>query len=426
MNRVLMLAFFIASTSAWADAVVDPDPATNPYLATVVGVAESMKARVPQTIPIEVRRLPQDEGRAIPDVLRYGARLDYSYAKQKGPAPLVFVIAGTGAAHDSELTQFLMRAFYGAGFHVVGISSPTYPTFIIAASSTKVPGDQRHDAQDRYAVMQKIWAEIGPHMQVTSFYLTGYSVGGTNAAFVSLLDEEYKAFNFEKVLLLDPTVRLYDSISKLDRFLDNIPGGVDNFNGTFRRIVNRIGDAYRSSSTIAFTPDLIYDAVRNDPPHNEDLIALVGLAFRLAAASMIFTSDVMTNYGFIKPSNVILTPNTKLDDYAEVALRVGLTDYFHEYMWPYFDLQKSTAATSREEFAALQSLVSIRDYLRMARKIGVVSNRDDVILSRADARFLTDTFGSRAKIFPTGGHLGNLEAAETVEYMIRFFKDPPG
>ncbi len=200
-------------------------PASNPYLATVVGTSLELTALAfPIDIPLKVRRLPLDERRAIPDVLRYGARLDYSYAKQKGPAPLIFVIAGTGAAHDSELTQFLMRAFYAAGFHVVGITSPTYPTFIIAASSTMVPGEQRHDAQDIYAVMQKIWAEIGPDMTATTFYLTGYSIGATNAAFVSLLDEERKAFNFEKVLLLDPSVQIYNSISKLDRFIENIPG----------------------------------------------------------------------------------------------------------------------------------------------------------------------------------------------------------
>ena len=79
------------------------------------------------------------------------------------------MIAGTGAAHNSEKNQFLMRALYTAGNHVVGITSPTYSTFVIAQSSTMVPGEQRRDAEDIYAVMQKIWAEIGPKMEVTSF-----------------------------------------------------------------------------------------------------------------------------------------------------------------------------------------------------------------------------------------------------------------
>ena len=103
-------------------------------------------------------------------------------------------------------------------------------------------------------------------------------------------------------------------------------------------------------------------------------------------------------------------------------LRVGLTDYFHEFMWPYFEAAKKTTALTRHQFAELQSLTSIRSYLESARKIGVVSNRDDVILERGEIEFLTDTFGERAKIYPTGGHLGNLEQREVVEYMVGYFK----
>ncbi len=420
MIRLWAAATLTLATFAWAESA--PDARSNPYLATVVGTPIEMRARVPDRIPLKVRRLPLDERRAIPDVLRYGARLDYSYAKQKGPAPLIFVIAGTGAAHDSELTQFLMRAFYAAGFHVVGITSPTYPTFIIAASSTMVPGEQRHDAQDLYAVMQKIWSEIGSGVKATRFYLTGYSIGATNAAFVSLLDEERKAFNFEKVLLLDPSVQIYNSISRLDRFIENIPGGVDNFDAAFAKIVARIGAKYRNATTVTFSPELVYSAVRDDPPANEELIALIGVSFRLASSALIFTSDVMTNTGFIKPANEILTQNTNLDAYLSVSLRVGLTDYFHEFMWPYFERTKLTTALTRREFAELQSLNSIASYLASAQKIGVISNRDDVVLERAEVKFLADTFGARAKVFPTGGHLGNLEQREVVDYMVQYFK----
>jgi hypothetical protein len=423
---VARFRFFVASillASVRVCVADDPYPIADPYLATVVGTPVRFKARVPETIPLKVRKLPRETNRIVPDVLSYGDRLEYSYALQRGAAPLIFVIAGTGAAHDSPMMQFLMRALYGAGFHVVGITSPTYPTFIIAASTTSVPGEQRHDAVDVYAAMQKIWAEIGAHARVTSFHLTGYSVGAVNAAFVALLDEERKAFDFAKVLLLDPPVQLYTSISKLDRFLENIPGGVDNFNRTFRKIVGRVGAAYVRSTDVTFSPDLVFSAVRENPPRDEELIALIGISFRLASSALIFTADVMTNFGFIKPANEILTYNTKLDDYAQVALRVGLTDYFHEFMWPFYETR--TTAKTRAEFAHLQSLASIRDYLSDAQKIGVVSNRDDIILSPGESDFLVRTFGARAKIYPTGGHLGNIEHRETISYIVEYFRGAP-
>ena len=103
-------------------------------------------------------------------------------------------------------------------------------------------------------------------------------------------------------------------------------------------------------------------------------------------------------------------------------MRVGLTDYFHEFMWPYFESTKSTTALTRHQFAQLQSLTSIASYLAAAQKIGVVSNRDDVILERGETEFLTDTFGARAKIYPTGGHLGNLEERQVIDYMVQYFK----
>ena len=347
---VLLLATGLATSAFAADNY--NYPYTDPYLATVLGTPIDIKADVPETIPLKTRKLPREPGRKIPDALWYGAQLDYSYAKQKGPAPLVFVIAGTGAAHNSEKNQFLMRALYAAGNHVVGITSPTYPTFVIAESTSMVPGEQRGDAEDIYKVMQKIWAEIGPKMKVTSFNLTGYSLGGTNAAFVAKLDEDRKVFNFKKVLLLNPSVNLYNSISKLDRFLENVPGGVDNFNKMFNRIVKQIGAVYDKSTTVSFSPDLVFEAFKANPPSNEELAALIGVSFRMSSSALVFTSDVMTNYGFIKPANVILTRNTKLDDYVQTSLRVGFTDYFHEYAWPYF--QKTTTAKTRAEFAQMQ------------------------------------------------------------------------
>ena len=279
--------------------------------------------------------------------------------------------------------------------------------------------DQRNQTTFLTEVM-KIWAEIGSKAEVTSFNLTGYSLGGTNAAFVAKLDEERKAFNFDKVLLLNPSVELYSSISQLDRFLENIPGGVDNFDKMFQRIVERIGAVYRKQTNVSFSPDLVYDSVRENPPRDEELAALIGVSFRMSSSSLIFTSDVMTNQGFIKPANEVLARNTALDKYVQVSMRVGFTDYFHEFAWPYYRA-KSTAKT-REEFADQQSLVSIKDYLAGARKIGVVDNHDDIILAPGEIDFLTSTFDTRAKIFPVGGHLGNLEQRETIAYIVDYFK----
>jgi hypothetical protein len=71
-------------------------------------------------------------------------------------------------------------------------------------------------------------------VEVTDFFLTGYSLGAAQSAFVAKLDEEDKVFNFRKVLLVNPPVSLYNSVQILDKMLEeNIPGGLDNFNAFY-------------------------------------------------------------------------------------------------------------------------------------------------------------------------------------------------
>ena len=51
-----------------------------------------------------------------------------------------------------------------------------------------------------------------------------------------------------------------------------------------------------------------------------------------------------------------------------------------------------------------------------------MTNADEIILAPGELEYLRDVFGARAKIFPTGGHGGNLTYRDNVEYMVQFFK----
>ena len=69
------------------------------------------------------------------------------------------------------------------------------------------------------------------------------------------------------------------------------------------------------------------------------------------------------------------------------------------------------------------SLHTIQAYLEMSPKIGLMGNEDDLILTPQDLNFLKYVFGSRAKLYPAGGHCGNMSYTENVEYMLNFFKN---
>ncbi len=389
-------------------------PFADPFLATVAGTPEPVAADLPK-VRLRNRALPKDSARHIPEVLSYGRKIEYSTAWQKGPAPLVFVIAGTGSYHNSATNSALLRGYYSAGFHVVGISSPTHPKFIISASSTAVPGNMAIDAADLHKVMARIWAQHQAKLSVQGFYLAGYSLGAMHAAFVTRHDDANPLFNFRRVLLINSPVSLYSSISKLDRMLDSVPGGVDNFDRYFNGIVERIGGIYTRNTNVEFSQELVFAAFKDQPPTRSELAAVIGAAFRLAAMNMIFTADVMTDFGFIKPSAQQLPSNADLDPYLQVALRVGLTDYFHEFFWPYYEHRYP--GQTRAEFAEAQSLRAIRGLLAKPR-FHAVHNADDIILSGQEITFFERTFGSRARIYPRGGHLGNITQRETMGHIV--------
>ncbi|RLA45837.1 MAG: alpha/beta hydrolase [Gammaproteobacteria bacterium] len=403
----------------WASADAYDYPIDNKFLATVVGTPPSYRAELPKKIPLRHRSITIFGDRKVPEPFFFDAKLRYSQALQKGSAPLVFLIAGTGAAYNGAKNVDMARAFYQAGFHVISISSPTYMNFIVAASRSGVPGHTVEDAEDIYRVMERIWGKLEDRIEVTDFYVTGYSLGGLNAAFVTWLDETKQVFNFRKALLINPPVRLYSSISLLDRMLDNIPGGIDNFPQFYDRLVKQLTRVYKNADTVDIGEDFLYKAFEAVNPDTEELAALIGVSFRISSANMTYTTDLMTDFGYIKPKNITMTKNSSPSVYNKVAHRLSFTDYYHVYFYP-FQKAKNPSLT-RSQLINDMSLSSIEDYLRGAEKIEVMHNLDDIILEPGEIDFFPRVFGDRAKIYPRGGHLGNMDFRDNVTHMVNVF-----
>jgi hypothetical protein len=125
---------------------------------------------------------------------------------------------------------------------------------------------------------------------------------------------------------------------------------------------------------------------------------------------------VATNFGYVKPSNVTLRKGTDLREYQRVATRLGFTDYFHAYFYPYH--KALDPEISREELINRMSLADIEDWLRGADHVFLHHNANDLILETGEIDFFRDVFGERATIYPIGGHLGNMDYRENVEHML--------
>ena len=413
----LCAAFVSSLVSATATVDNYGYPITDRFAATVVGTPEGYEADLPKRNPLEKRHIDIFPERSLPDLIWYGHNLIYSEALQDDPAPLIFLIAGTGAAHNGAKNVNMARAFYQAGFHVVSLSSPTFPNFVTSASTTGVDGHAQRDAADLYRVMERIWARLEKKIEVTSFNMTGYSLGGFNAAYVAKLDEERKSFNFRRVLLINPPVSIYNSISLLDRMTQNIPGGEDNFARFFNRLVEGFSKIYKEEDNIG--GDFLYQAYKAMNLENEELAALIGVSFRVSSGSLVFTSDVMTDFGYVKPKGLELDRYADLKVYNQVVSRLGFTDYYHDFFYPFY--KQDYPDMSRDEFIAAISLTEIADYLRSSRKITVMHNQDDIILETGEIEFFNEVFGDRATIYPHGGHCGNINYRDNVAHMLAAF-----
>ncbi len=395
-------------------------PLQNAYAATIIGTPSDLKAELPKKIREKHFKLAPLEGKEIPKLFWYQQAFRYSLAYQKEQAPLIFIIAGTGASYKSPKMQTLKRAFFQAGFHVVCLTSPTIENFIVTASSSGMPGNIQDDAVDLYRVMSRIWGDIQKRVEVSDFFLTGYSLGGAQAAFISKLDEERQLFNFRKVLMINPPLSLYSSVRIFDEMLEeNIPGGPDNFSSFFEEVMAKFSEVYKESDWLTFNNDFLYRVYEKNEPTDSNMMALIGIAFRVSAANMIFTADALNNAGYILPKDLKLSSTDSTTDYAKVAFRTSFLDYFDELFFPFF--QSREPDLSRQELIERQSLASIEPYLVQAEKIGMFHNADDLILAPGELQYLTRVLGPRAKVYPYGGHCGNIDHRQNVADMIEFF-----
>ncbi len=394
-------------------------PFPGPYGATILGTPPQLKPELPKEVPSKELVLELIPELKKSDVFFYdnGLRCTFAYLDKK--APLVFLIAGTGSNHKSAKMQTMTKYFHKAGYHVITLASPTHPNFIINASHSHVPGDLYEDAADLYWAMQAAWEKVKEDIEVSDFFLAGYSLGGTQAAFVAKLDEERKSFNFKKVLLINPAVNLYDSVSRIEALMEKIPGGAKKGTAFFNRTMEKFVEIWKEGDYVELNGEFLYGAFKTGVFSQDEGGAMIGIVFRLASGAMIFTSDVMTNGGYVIPKNRVLKFNDDLSDYMRVSNHLSFIDYFNEYFYPYF--QKKRPGLTKQTLIDSLSLKNIEGYLKGNPKFSSMTNQNDFILTDEDRSYLRELFGERAVVYPVGGHLGNLEFAPNMAYMTDFF-----
>ena len=416
LNKVVL--FLILSLTAFSYNF----PIDDPYSATIIGSATMMTPGISENIPLKVYELQIKDKKDIPDVFWYASKFKFSFSKQKNKkAPLIFVLAGTGSDYNATRVKFMQRIFHDAGYHTIAISSQMSQQFMISASTNVMPGMLINDNEDIYKAMKLAYDKIKDQVEVTDFYIMGYSLGGTNAAVLSYIDEKEKAFNFKRVFMVNPPVELYDSAVKLDKYLDDYTGGKTEgieklLNTTLYRLKGGLTNEYANIGA-----DTIYNIVKGDILSDAEKKAYIGLAFRLTSNDLNFISDFITKSHVYTKNPDKVNKYTNMKEYFKAVNFATFEDYVNKVGFPYY--KKYNKDFSIEDLKREASLRVIEDYLRTSPKIAAVTNADELILNEKDINYLKDVFKDRLVIYPKGGHCGNMFYKENVDVMVKFVNE---
>ena len=416
LNKIVL--FLILSLTAFSYNF----PIDDPYSATIIGSATMMTPGVSENIPLKVYEIQIKDKKEIPDVFWYASKFKFSFSKQKNKkAPLIFVLAGTGSDYSATRVKFMQRIFHDAGYHTIAISSQMSQQFMISASTNAIPGMLIRDNEDIYKAMKLAYNKIKDQVDVTDFYIMGYSLGGANAAILSYIDEKEKSFNFKRVFMVNPPVELYDSAVKLDKYLDDYTGGKSAgieklLNTTLAKVKGGLTSEYANIGA-----DTIYNIVKGDILSDAEKKAYIGLAFRLTSTDLNFISDFITKSHIYTKNPEKVDKFTNMKEYFKAVNFATFEDYVNKIGFPYY--KKYNKDFTIEDLKREASLRVIEDYLRTSPKIVAVTNADELILNEKDIDYLKDIFKDRLIIYPKGGHCGNMFYKENVDVMVKFINE---
>jgi hypothetical protein len=426
-QRLVVLALATLLISPVVVEAINPPPAPGPATgladstalrATVFGTPPQDIAPLPAKVPLSEMDLALPWARPVPPIFWFDSRLHVWFSAQKKPAPLAIVISGTGSDGDTAKMSTLRAVLYGAGYHVLTMPSPTFPGFIVSASSTGVAGDLLQDGHDLYAAMQQIVAHLPPRVQITDIDILGYSLGGANAAVVKSIDATEHKLHIHRAVMINPPVSLFASVGRLDKLfastLGNGDAGIERF---YQKLYAALANLYRASDRVEIDEDFLLSAAAAVLKTDAEFSAAIALAFRIALSNTFLAGDLYSGSGVVIDPGHPPKVGDSLEHIAMTLRGKPFSEYFTRVFAPYY-LQRRPEATA-DSLIAQNRLEVIGDALRGDPDYYAQTNSDDLILDNAEIAWLEGTLGSRIAVYDHGGHLGNLGDRQQVSDMLK-------
>lgn len=379
-----MIFVLLFSLAAQADYVTSYNyPLTDTLKSTVA----SSKIEAPPTVTSQTLKLK------IFDRKEDRSRSDLKIRLFRGTSSkVVFVVVGLGGNVDTPMGQYLASVIQSSGATAILLPNSMTAEFVTGASSTGIVGDPGRDAADTYKVMQAaIQALPANGIAASEFAITGYSLGALIAARVQEIDSVENKIGLKSALLINPPVNLLRGMKLLDQYYAQFKT---------MGLGSLLGLANKVKKFLAALIGAPHEAESVNLSQRE-LEGAIGYSMRSTFAKMVLATQDVNDLGVL--------PDLQ-EDRDRAAKKVGFETYVTNFLG-----RALGTGFSLEALNAEASLTAQSNYLNRASNVFVLHNANDFLLAPEDVQWVEATFGHRARIYPTGGHMGNLDSSDNVE-----------
>jgi hypothetical protein len=413
---IVFIALFLSWRSAGAEDY--QYPYHDPYLATATTAILDGNGFSPK-VRSEIVHVPGLPGRNQLPPLQCRGELSVALYRQNHPAPLVFIVSGVGSNPYVGAGTYLARLLYQEGSHVVILPSPMSWNFALSASRSGAPGYTPADARDLYEAMRKSISVLRDRysVKIAAINFIGASLGALEGAYVSVIDAAERKIGIEKYLLVNPPIDLSYALRKIAEW--------DGLKKQFGRekseeIVAKAIAIVESFSEKRRDDREVFERLANKFASftTEKLQFLVAETFQIALPELIYVTQV------IHDQKILTAPKDQLRKRLDEAKGLTFTDYEEKIALPLWRLQAGEPHPhpDSESFIKRGSLTRIVDRLRGNAKVHIMHNADDPLADKKSIEELKKALGDQVRLYPYGGHLGNLWFSENKEDALRLFR----
>lgn len=325
---------------------------------------------------------------------------------QPTAAPLVYVAPGLGTHRLSETTLTLAENLYKNGYSVVTTTGVFHPEFMEHASTSALPGYPPADCHDLWVELTEIDRTLAKKYpgKFLKKAIVSFSMGGFQSLYFAAHEKKEKSglLVFDRYVALNPPVHLNHGYVAVDNFYDApLAWQADDRQKRINNSLHKVAKLSSLPASLGGIPP--FDATESK--------FLIGFSFRLTLRDAIYSSQRRHSMGLLQTP---LSPWRRDASYREI-FNISYHDYFQKFAIPYYQ----SRGIGSGEFNREISLMTHEQALRAQSKVRVIMNRNDFLLNPQDAAWLESTFGpSRVKVFPDGGHLGNLANPQVQDAVI--------